>query len=91
MNSAQRETLRAIFAQPAPKTLEFSAIASLLEAVGCVRVEGAGSRLRFVKGNAVLALHRPHPGKEAKPYQVRDVRGFLHQLGITPDLKETTP
>jgi len=25
-----------------------------------------------------------HPGKEAKPYQVRDARYFLEQAGVTP-------
>ncbi len=33
----------------------------------------------------VLNAHRPHPGKEAKPYQLRDVRQFLEGLGVTPD------
>jgi hypothetical protein len=29
-------------------------------------------------------FHRPHPKKEAKPYQVRDARRFLEEAGIKP-------
>ncbi|TAL55894.1 MAG: type II toxin-antitoxin system HicA family toxin [Pandoraea sp.] len=30
------------------------------------------------------AFHRPHPAKEAKPYQVRDARQFLENAGVKP-------
>jgi len=32
----------------------------------------------------VAAFHRPHPAKEAKPYQVEDARTFLELIGIKP-------
>ena len=41
-------------------------------------------RVRFELNNVVATFHRPHPQKEAKPYQVRDARRFLQQAGITP-------
>ncbi len=85
MNSAQRNTLQAIFARPTPKNLEFSSIVSLLEALGCTRIEGSGSRVRFVKGERVLTFHRPHPAKEAKPYQIKDARDFLVMIDVSPD------
>ena len=47
-------------------------------------IEGRGSRVRFVYGNFVATFHRPHPGKDAKPYQVRDARTFLEEIGVTP-------
>jgi hypothetical protein len=31
-----------------------------------------------------LHLHRPHPGKEAKRYQVEQTREFLERLGVAP-------
>jgi len=85
MNSTNRDTLKAVFSLPVPKSLHFSAIESLLKALGCKVVEGDGSRVRFVKDNSVLALHRPHPGKEAKPYQIKDVRAFLQLIGVTKE------
>jgi hypothetical protein len=29
-------------------------------------------------------FHRPHPTKEAKPYQVTDARNFLTLIGVIP-------
>jgi len=29
-------------------------------------------------------LHRPHPAKEAKRYQLRDARDFLERIGVRP-------
>ena len=85
MNSTNRQTIQAIFSKPVPKHIHFKAIEALLVALGCTVIEGDGSRVRFVKGDAVLALHRPHPEKEAKPYQVRDVRAYLQMLGMTKE------
>jgi len=84
MNSAQRKTLSVIFAEPPPRTLEWRRIESLLIAVGCEVIEGAGSRVGFKRGDLRADFHRPHPGKEAKPYQVRAAREFLEQLEVKP-------
>jgi len=64
--------------------LEWRAIETLLVAVGCVVVEGSGSRVRFVKEHRIATFHRPHPAKEAKPYQIRDAKQFLEQIGVKP-------
>ena len=84
MNSAYRRTLAAIFAKPNPKSLEWTKVEALLIACGCRITKGAGSRVRISKGQDVLNAHRPHPGKEAKLYQVRDARDFLEKIGVTP-------
>lgn len=84
MNSKQKKTLAAVFAEPTPANIERQAIESLLVAVGCEIVEGTGSRVRFVKSGHVASFHRPHPAKEAKRYQVRDARDYLTLLGVTP-------
>lgn len=84
MNSKQSRTLAAIFADPVPASIEWTAIEALLLAVGCTLVEGSGSRVRFVRDGIVATFHRPHPAKEAKRYQVRDAREFLITLGVRP-------
>jgi hypothetical protein len=56
----------------------------LLIAVGCRVIEGNGSRVRFEKNGVIATFHRPHPAKEAKPYQVRDARSYLENLGVKP-------
>ena len=80
MNSKQRKTLAAVFAEPVSGTMEWAAIESLLVAVGCEVIEGSGSRVRFIFDGMVATFHRPHPAKEAKRYQVRDAREFLLRI-----------
>lgn len=84
MNSAHKKTLAAVFSNPVPKNLEWSKIEALLVACGCKMYEGNGSRVSFSRENFTLDAHRPHPGKEAKPYQVRNVRDFLEKVGLAP-------
>jgi len=84
MNSAQRRTLSTIFTEPPPRTLEWRRVESLLVAVGCEVIEGNGSRVGFKRGDLRVDFHRPHPGKEAKPYQIRAARKFLEQLEVKP-------
>jgi HicA toxin of bacterial toxin-antitoxin, len=84
MNSKHRRTLAAVFADPVPASIEWAAIEGLLIAVGCAVIEGSGWRVRFVRGDAIVTFHRPHPAKEAKRYQVRDAREYLIRLGVKP-------
>lgn len=84
MSGRHRKTLEAIFAKPTATGLEWARIEARLMAVGCRVIEGRGSRLRLVHGHAVVTFHRPHPAKEAKAYQVEDVRAFLERIGVKP-------
>jgi len=84
MNKAQRRTLEAIFSQPVPATLEWRRIESLFMALGAQMIEGDGSRVRFLLNGVIATFHRPHPAREAKPYQVRDARAFLETAGVKP-------
>ena len=84
MNASHQKTLAAVFADPVVKSLEWRRIEALLVAVGCRVVEGNGSRVRFEKDGHIATFHRPHPAKEAKPYQVRDARLYLENLGVKP-------
>ena len=84
MNATHRRTLAAVFTDPVPRSLEWRRIEALLIAAGAVLVEGDGSRVRFVVGDRIASFHRPHPAKEAKPYQVRAAREFLIQMGVRP-------
>lgn len=84
MNATHRKTLIAIFTDPVSTSLEWRRIESLLVAVDCRVIEGSGSRVRFERDGIIATFHRPHPAKEAKPYQVRDARQFLENLGVKP-------
>ena len=84
MNSKHSKTLAAVFTDPVSASLEWRRIEALLVAIGCHVIEGNGSRVRFEKDGVIAAFHRPHPAKEAKPYQVRDARQYLESLGVKP-------
>jgi hypothetical protein len=84
MNSRHRKTLESLFRDPPPRALEWSEIEGLFVALGAAVVEGRGSRVRFVLNQAVATFHRPHPSKDAKPYQIQDARSFLEQAGVKP-------
>ena len=84
MNTKHRKTLIAVYKDPVPKQLEWKAIEALLITVGAEMVEGSGSRVRFHKDGEIGTFHRPHPKKEAKPYQIKDARDFLTRIGVKP-------
>ncbi len=84
MNKRHQRTLEVIFETPVPATLEWRQIEALFIALGARIIEGRGSRVRFELNGVIATFHRPHPQKEAKPYQVRDARRFLEQAGIKP-------
>lgn len=82
MNSKHRKTLEILFSHSKQLSLEWARIESLFLALGAEAIEGRGSRVRFVMNGVVATFHRPHPAKEAKPYQVRDARDFFKGAGI---------
>jgi hypothetical protein len=84
MNNTHRTTLAAIFAFPVSTALEWKRIESLFLALGAQRIEGDGSRVKFLLNEELASFHRPHPAKEAKAYQVREARAFLTNAGIKP-------
>ena len=84
MNNKHRKTLTAVFAYPALGVIEWTAVETLLVAAGAKTIERRGSRVRFVYGKTVATFHRPHPEKDAKPYQIRDARAFLEAIGVKP-------
>ena len=82
VNATHRKTLKIIFTDPVSKLLEWRRIEALLVALGCCVIEGNGSRVRFERDGHIATFHRPHPAKEAEPYQVRDARVYLENLGV---------
>lgn len=69
---------------PTRGNIIFSDIEALVAALGGETREGAGSRVVFELNGSRQYLHRPHPGKEAKKYQVEQVREWLTELEVKP-------
>lgn len=84
MNAKQRKTLLAVFAKPTSASILFAHIESPFKALGGHIEEREGSRIRVQLGNEIWRCHRPHPGKEAKRYQVEEARELLQRQGVKP-------
>ena len=84
MNTRHRKTRRAIFAKPTSATIVFADIEALLVALGGEVHEREGSRVKIIIASEQWRCHRPHPGKEAKRYQVEEIRELLERIGVRP-------
>jgi hypothetical protein len=84
VNAKQRKTLVAIFTRPTPATIPFADIESLIKALGGSVSEREGSRVNIELQGEQWRCHRPHPGKEAKRYQVEEARELLQRAGVQP-------
>ena len=84
MKAKHRRTLEAIFATPTRAGIVFSDIEAIVISIGGEVREGEGSRVAFELKGSRRYLHRPHPGKEAKKYQVEELREWLKYLEVIP-------
>ena len=84
MNSKHGKTLAAVYALPTSPSVVFADIEALLKALGAKVLEREGSRVKVELRGEQWRAHRPHPGKEAKRYQVEEVREMLERIGVRP-------
>jgi hypothetical protein len=84
MKAKHLKTLSDVFQSPTRPNIAFSDIEALVRALGGTVSEGAGSRVKMSVKGFVFRAHRPHPAKEAKRYQVEELRELLEGAGITP-------
>lgn len=82
MKNRHRKTLEAIYRTPTSAAVVFSDIEALVIHLGGRVLEREGSRVKLVLRDAQWRCHRPHPGKEAKKYQVEEAREFLQRAGV---------
>lgn len=84
MNKKHNKTLTNIFADPVRSNIIWDDIDGLLVALGAIRQEGNGSRIRFLLNGVPAVFHRPHPKKETDKGAVKSVRKFLMDAGVVP-------
>ena len=84
VKAKHRRILEAMFAVPTRGGIVFSDIEGLVIALGGDVRESAGSRIVFELKGSRQYLHRPHPGKEARKYQVEELREWLKELEVKP-------
>jgi hypothetical protein len=84
MNIRHRRTLEATFAKPTSASIVSADLEALIKSLGGSVVEREGSRIRIELNGEIWRCHRPHPGKEAKRYQVEEARELLQRAGVQP-------
>jgi hypothetical protein len=84
MNKAQQATLNALSVRPAKANIRWSAIESLIRALGGELTERAGSWVGARLNGVTAIFHRPHPRPETKKGAVEAVRQFLINAGVKP-------
>ena len=84
MKAKHRRILEAIFSRPTRGGVAFSDIEGLIRALGGEVRQGEGSRVVFELKGSRSYLHHPHPGKEAKKYQVEELREWFDKLEVRP-------
>ena len=42
----------------------------------------SGSRVKFIRGDIPISLHKPHPRKELLEYQVKQILAILEEEGL---------
>jgi hypothetical protein len=84
MKAKHTKTLEAISKRPTSSGIVFAEIESLVVALGGEVREGSGSRIAFELNGHRRYLHRPHPGKDARKYQVEELREWFIELGVQP-------
>ncbi|MFH5255663.1 type II toxin-antitoxin system HicA family toxin [Burkholderia semiarida] len=81
MKTKRARRLTAIYTKPTFGGIVCGDIEALVVALGGSIHASAGSRIAFKLNGARGYLHRPHPGNEAKRYQVEDARDWFNEWG----------
>jgi len=85
MNSGNRRTLESIFKKPAPSTVPWADIETLMLSYGAVITKGSGSRIRIQLNGVRAVFHQPDPEKVADKGALASVRRFLENAGVGYD------
>lgn len=84
MNKRHRKTFNDIFAQPISGNIKWRDVEALLQTLGAVLSERAGSRIAVSLNDSFAVFHRPHPSPNMDKGAVRDLRRFLENAGVMP-------
>jgi hypothetical protein len=82
MRRKHKDTLDAIFSDPASGSIKWRDIEAMLVALDAEVSERRGSRVLVVLGDSRAVFHRPHPSPDTDKGAVKAVRHFLIEAGI---------
>jgi predicted RNA binding protein YcfA (HicA-like mRNA interferase family) len=65
---------------PTRSDLTYKELETLLKKIGFTKFEGNGSRVKFLKNNIPIMIHKPHPGNILKRYVIKQLQEILKGL-----------
>ena len=80
--SKKDKLLKKFLAVPIKRDLTFSELSTLLIACGFIKIEGAGSAVKFFNKSKdiLINLHKPHPTDILKVYLVKQIQEKLKEI-----------
>ena len=66
-----------------PSDFKWSELEKLLHSLGFSQTQGSGSRVKFInENNLIISLHKPHPNKILKKYQIDQTLELLENNNL---------
>lgn len=65
---------------PVRSDLTYKELETLLIKLGFKKIDGNGSRVKFIKGNIPIMIHKPHPDNILKKYVIKQLQETLKGL-----------
>ena len=80
--SKKDKLLKKFLARPIKKDLTFAELTTLLIACGYIKIEGAGSAVKFYnkEKDSLINLHKPHPDDILKTYLIKQTQEKLKEI-----------
>ena len=80
--SKKDKLLKKFLCVPIKKDLTFSELTTLLIACGFMKIEGAGSSVKFYnkQKDLLINLHKPHPSDILKTYLIKQIQTKLKDI-----------
>ena len=78
--SKKEKLLKKFTEVPPRKDLTFTELEALLRQLGFDKRDGSGSRVKFVKDDLLINLHKPHPDDTLKVYIVKQIQEKLKEI-----------
>lgn len=82
---SKSDKLKKKFMKTPPSTsLTFKELETFLGSLGFIKIEGAGSAVKFFskEKNKMISLHKPHPSNILKVYLVKQIIESLRSCGL---------
>ena len=91
MSQKHKRILSAILNEPVSGNVHWKEIESLLHRLGAVIEPGHGARLKVELNGVQGTLHRPHHSGVCGKHDIRHLRNYLLEAGISPESLQATP